>query len=719
MADFWDLAFGVLGSILEGAKERRKMESRQTIKATEKIMNCFLEEILELSSEDLQKLYKRYKEGKLEYMITYDMGCGNTSAAVISLKGDFAPRLIEWTERVGENTVSVPSVKTILGRDYQGYLIGSDAVSFVGSVENFKDIPDGINLMRPYIVGRRSQGFKTLEEVWTIFFKMTFDRCMGWVHNHPQYGGNKVTKDNTIFVVAHPAGAEWSKELPNYRKLIITATGLPSEQVITFSEAKASMMYARQKRDGRGALILKNHREVLVIDLGASTIDVLYVDARGNPKKEFSITLAGRNIDEMLGHALLEKYYPEELAEYPAYEIPDTAFFGRHKHELDREYSTFRFDMRALKEDICKYPNQTRVVKCGTKTMEADSHYLMELLNSRKFRVVSTMEFAKFMTGQEGIDSFDATWNEALTMLVKYMTEGLSNDCQIVVSGGTANLIGIEDCIREGAAASGVHDPQLTILNQPSDYEYTVPFGSEAYLRRVLNNLDQLEQFPGDMTIKLKNWLCNSAADCITPLVAADAEKKIQGIVVQWAEPKEKASVRDLFDRIEKITYRESEAEKLIQQGLSDMKNQAIRDNQTRADQIRGKVESTCTELLNNVAPTGNFDSRLNFAGLHLDIKASSIQYSVQKSLKEIDWLEFQYWWGMHGTYDPLPRYHRSRIARKWNTAESRETIRKQIHKDVLDAVEKQYDATNGFGIMAVIMDELRSELGLALFQQA
>ena len=714
---------------LEG-KDGRMHAMKETQERARDTMRFFLQDTLEISHEDLRKLYIRYKNGELKYLLTYDMGCGNTSAAITSLQGNFPTCIIGWERREGSIVVPLLSVKTILGRDSYGYLIGQDAMSFTGSVENFKAVPDDDNLEKQFIVGRKSQGTKSLWDVWMAYFQVTFNNCLRWINLRPQYGGTDVTRKNTIFVVAHPAGQEWNQELGNYRKLIMEATGLPGEQIITFSEAKASMMFARQKTDKAGRLVLRGKKETIVIDLGASTIDVLRLDARGNPVvlyvdadgndlAELSIPLAGRNIDELLGHALLEKYYQDELGDYSIDEIPDEAFFRKHKVDIERNVSEFRFDMRDLKERVCSGFGAYQDLGTGKIILGIDGDGLRKLLQTRAFTVnCHNADFMKFMNGKNY--SFSATWEQTLTKLVEYVARGASEDCQIVVTGGTANLLGVEDCVRIGAAAAGVTNPKLVILNEPADYECTVPFGSAEYMMRVLKNLEELEKFPIGLIRNLRQWICDAFTESIAPLIVNDVKSKMNNIVTVWANADGDETVQTLLNKIDEITYTEEQINVLMKKGTAVMRKQSAADVPSQETVIRNNVEEMCIKLLKSIAPAKEFNSQLDFSDLSVSFPTGTIKYSVQQSLKDVNWLGAQNWWGRLWNTDPnesLSQRNRMAIARNWQ-GKNIESVENKIKADVLSEVKKQFDKTSGFGIPEAVMNTLCSELSLALFQQ-
>ena len=63
--------------------------------------------------------------------------------------------------------------------------------------------------------------------------------------------------------------------------------------------------------------------------------------------------MAGQQVDRLLGHAILETLYPEELAALPADVIPGESFFEAHWDDLHMKRSFFSYVLRQGKESIC------------------------------------------------------------------------------------------------------------------------------------------------------------------------------------------------------------------------------------------------------------------------------------------------------------------------------------------------------------------------------
>ena len=570
-------------------------------------MGKFIQETLELSPEDVKKLSVRYKEGQFDYLLTYDMGCGNSSAALISLTRDFVPRMISWPK----SSASMSDV-TILGRDFRGNKYSGDyAINLSGSIENFKCLPTSENLDSKYFLGSEKRfPAISLREVWKAYFNITLSHCLDYANSHAvRVGGKPVTWGNTLLLVAHPAGPAWSKELLNYREMIMEATDLPSEQVITFSEAKASMMYARQKKEN-GQFILQGGVDSLVIDLGASTIDVLHVDALGNPKKEFSITFAGRDVDEVIGYAALNDLFPDFMVGQPRNRIPPTSFFKNHQLNMDR--TNFKFLIRFSKEEACKHPGEKQALPMAPdKVSTVDAKRILNLLQKEKLCVTGVdMDFAKFMNKNAGSDSVTGTWNEILTSVVAYTAKDMdpNQPCQIVVSGGTANLVGVKDCVENGAYNAGFANPKLVMLNEPNDYDRTVPIGSGEYMLRVLNNLDTLEKFPQMLVQDVTQWLAKKATPVIADRITDVVIQRMMNTLNQWANNANNLSVNNLLLAFKKITFTQNEVNQLCDIQETKFGGQPL------GNVLQDAINEKCNGLLSSISPV---NQQYTFYPLH------------------------------------------------------------------------------------------------------
>lgn len=722
----------------------------KTDSKAKKIMRDFLKDTLEFKTDDaLSKLYEQYKAGKWKYLLTYDMGCGNTSIAVVPLNGLTVPWLVRWTTVRGANKVDEISVKTAFGSNGIKYLIGEDAFP-CGGVENFKQLPTTSNLGKN-IYEERPGEYKTLSEVWKLYFKITIDDALRYTKTNAVMMGfdNDISKENTIFLIARPAGENWDRELPNYRKLIMGMDEkmLPEEQVITFSEAKASMMYARQKCGAYGRHVLFADKETLIIDIGASTIDVIRVDARGLRIKgsEFSIPVAGRNIDELIGCEVLSEILGS--GEYPpqGYKLPDAQFFQNHGRQIGMDRAMFKYRMRLTKEIICqekheseqlRLPDGGYTFRINRKELHKDGKWLLNLLDTVLIQFkCQDVRFAEFVTGRTSSTTLTSTWNNLLTSVAAYAAQGMEPDGQIVITGGSANLVNVEECVRVGAKNAGVDEPRLVVLKEKAEYEETVPFGSAWYMMRILNNLDTMLKFPGELTEDIRGWVSDAVSDCIAQIVREDAVKKMDKIVDKWVNngcllqgplgiQMNVNSVANLKAEIRE--YSEKGVERITADGLAAMKKRGPEpDSRTKEEEIQRKVEQTCIEFLKGIAPTEHTNVDVDFNGLEIAIPGGAIN-SVTDALKEIDWLGAQDLigrllkdWGLRGDGSLLRQGQRVKIRNNWKSPENMEKIKTSVKENVKAAVEIQYNNSDGFGIPEAVMKKLCEDMEIVLFKQA
>lgn len=718
----------------------------------EKVMRTFLKEMLEFETDDvLGTLYEQYEQKKWKYLLTYDMGCGNTSAAVTPLDGTAGVKLVEWLTRSQGVLSWLPSVKTALGYNGGEFLVGEAAFPN-GGVENFKYPPTTENLKsREYKFGSEGMVMK-LGELWELYFKHTIDDALWFAQERAPKNafGKDITKENTIFLIARPASNKWKEERQNYRKLIMDAEQLPEEQVITFSEAKASMMYVRQKY---GDNAVHADKETLIIDIGASTIDVIRVDDRGKIVKgsEFSVPVAGRNIDELIGHAVLkEEFGPQFLCAYPADKIPDDTFFANHGRQIGSDRASFKYRMRVLKEGICTTKSAAEhwgiedagsEVKIGggrnLHVIHRNGQWLSNLMDTVgiQFRCQDVGGFVRFINSGTDGNVLTLTWNELLTSVVAYAAQGMKSDGQIVITGGSANLVDIEACARIGAEKAKVREPRLIILNKPGDYEYTVPFGSAFYMMRILKNLDAMLKFPGELTKDIRGWISNAVSKCITLVVLEDTAKKMGEIINDWVDNGRliqgpfgiQVSLNSVDELKKKIrNYSEQEAQQIIHDSFAAMKERGWgTDNRTQEEVIQRKVEEKCVKFLKTIAPTDSIKVEVDYSNMKIDIPERAIN-SVAGVLKEMDWLDAQgklgkivtSLFGQNNT-SGLLKWQREDIRHRWDSSQNINEMAESVIKNVKRAIETQYDNSDGFGIPEAVMKKLCEDMEVVLFKQA
>lgn len=507
-----------------------------------------------------------------EFLIILDMGCGSTSAAVLDLKGYMGSgdtKLSEYLYPVLWN-YKVPSVRdgemletankqvsipTLIGYSDLKPLVGPEALSTGNACENFKACPSDQNLNKVVLQiatwdnGRVS---RSLREVWQDYFSCIMDQICLWSgKNRIGQADRQAMRENTLMMVAHPAGGEWaqSSALKSYRDMIAQGTGLPKENIFTISEAKAVMQYVRRKY-GRD---LDFDKGVVIIDIGASTIDVEYLARDLSEPYEYSLTMAGRDVDSLLLHYALEEVFPSTMQAYSdPRRLPEEKFFADY---CSCSSALLKWNMRSAKEDISDAEYDfaqrgrsfeyrlagSRVVLnagmlCGLLGDEEKNPLTGAVFGRRSFPVSYPLEMAVYIRSLKAqahearpdgfaVQVVEDTWYGHLENLVRYVMDDLAagrrRAAQIIVTGGSCRLTGIRPhiwkAVRDSEMGSFVcREDQILYMDAENDYENSVPFGGGYYVGGLLGRLGALRSFPHRLHDVLFRELGAAAAREIT-----------------------------------------------------------------------------------------------------------------------------------------------------------------------------------------------------------
>ena len=695
---------------------------------SEKAMEIIRRMLESSKPEELSKLIDGIREGTFQYIVAFDMGCGNTSSAIGSIQVDSIEVPVSWKYRYMDSygewkETTDNSLPTILGYNEDHPVIGPEAIRYGEVAENFKNIPSERGLNAPYgVVG--DKGIVTLKQVWGDFFRAAFNSALNFASTRIQ--NPAPSKKNVIFVVAHPADESWNDHLSTYKKLICEATGLRPCQVVTFSEAKASMQYVRVKKN----YPVSWTKGVVMVDLGASTIDVEYL-AYDQPPLEYSITMAGQHVDRLLGHYVLQQVYPSEMAELEADELPDDTFFRTHKKEISMNKKAFSYYMRMMKESICTtlQPAVMRFKIDGQiQNIEVDRNKLQYILETTQFPFVCyNPDIANAMNGVRETYSLNVrgTWYSHVEKIVRYLFDQImkSNHATdtIIVTGGTAKLVGVREAVMAGAQAAGVNNVNVIVMNESYDYEKTVPFGSLSYIRNVITHTDDILSFPdklyGKVEADLSKYVSLSIRKAIYPYIC----RKINETLDEWERLPEgdaESSLNGMVRMVQKICENNENTKELDEQvdqafdRLDAAKNEALPQTYAEID-----------AFLEAISTAGKYSRTISLHSVKCRVSAEDIRTGLGNSIPNICTNLFKglfTWYLFHNHDDPISKQPRLFGAPK--RIKVKENVKKEhpFYSGILAPIEtafkQEYARRDGFGIVDQVMEDIETHINQAMF---
>lgn len=688
---------------------------------TDEKMNSIIKKMLEITKDDeFNKLKEGIIEGRFQYLMTVDMGCGNTSLAVYKII-DGEVQLIKWKyleQGTDGNIIEIPghSIPTIFGYNVDKPVIGPEAMRYGGAVENFKTIPSDDNLNNIIYTRVGNVEDVPLRNIWERYFQLIMRKGIDGARNHY----NDINEENIILVVAHPSDDTWIDYLDSYKNMICTGTGLSREQVITFSEAKAAMQYVRTYK----GYTIDWKKGVIIIDLGASTIDIAYL-ADGQEQKEYSIAMAGKEVDLILGHEVLSQLYPNELNQYSTNELPDDQFFYNHRYEIREGKRGFSYIMRGLKENVCK---EDLIVAYGD--IKIDRNLIHYLLSTVQFDFMAyNPAIAEYMNGIPGMQVVNGTWYTHLEKLVKYVLSEIAKNGRyadkIIVTGGTANLVGIKECIGDAIRVEWGDNwgGDMIILNQTADYEKTVPYGSAAYLGKVINHMNDMSKFPGELEKTLTEEVTEKVAPAILDAIAPLVAQSMQNVVNNWAALPERAnesSINALKNNLKGININQNNIDNAINDAIG-------RVNQEIAIAQLGETKKVIEDFLSNLSIDQAYKRPIGNIKIQCHMTTASIRQVAVESVKKLNIdkcitglinkiLRF-----INKIFrddnDPLRRRIRMNIQENFNANFLRKNIiSDELLKVIYEEFPATFKATEGFGMFASLMDGLEMDINQAMF---
>lgn len=751
-------------AFLLGTFERGDTSPGPVDKKADKKIDKEIEELLKelLEMEDLESLsdafIKRLRTAK--YLFVIDMGCGSTSAAFVQLEdyrkavdkpidGYISPILWRYvdpfnTEAVGKTSTQL-CIPTLIGYSDIADMtpvIGPEALLTGYFCENFKEIPSDKNLkakilhIRDPLAPDQEPIHKTRAEIWQDYFYALLTQIIQRTSRLFEQGMDDFAglNETSLVMVAHPAGKHWSSPevLREYKALVRAKTGLAEENILTVSEAKAAMQYVRRKYKDT----LDFSKGVIVIDIGASTIDVEYLSKKDPHPMEFSLTMAGRDADRLLAHYVLEYFFPAEMQGCPEPDqIPEEDFFLQKGLIRER----FLYQIRVFKERICtnKIPESFALGNGSGETVKIYPETLCGLLGDeqdnplkgtgyggKEFFARYTGDAVKFLKGPQVELRIKAAWYEHLENIIRYMMHRLRESeknltvGKIIVTGGSCQLLGLHSHILKAVNTESfrIAEEDILYMNREHDYENCVPFGGAFYVGGLLSHFDALTSFPEDLRKELRSELNEVAAGKIADQMFTHADTVLLKAFDWWrdrsfwGDESIELSVSSLKEQIskEKTNYFNPSVTRQI---LTDMKD-TLKTIDFSCELPRTK--KVVTDLLEHLAGK-------SFTGEpcldEAEINISDPEALLSKTIDSIDYRRLAPGFFSHSLPNETEWLGKGRRKRaRKNYEKNKSDVKETLRKEISDQLYKDMEKTDIFGVPDQILKALRSDIARALY---
>ena len=473
--------------------------------------NRLIMELIGVPDKSFEKLHEYIvqlqKDHKPFYLVGEDAGGGTTSVGVIKVQYAEAeeegriiwkagkPEMVRWKE------TGLESIPTVVGKVDGRYTISPKLLESGCCVQGFKTCPYDGEINEEMKIGDEKA---SLFEIWGGYFGAILDQAVETI-KQKYYADTELPediRDYILLVVGRPSSQQWADEEPtkNFRKIIQKGTGIPEERIFLISEAKATLQHAKdrlsQRKENAEAKEGDANGSWLIIDIGATTMDVQYSSPEGN--WEFSLEIGGREVDRLLGNWVLKMDAGrtlDDLGENDKVYFPGT--------DRSTTLPDYLFNMRAIKEEVCDGGSGS-IPYLGIRMNREQLHELIqnETITSKPVYEDELRDAAK-ESGMKPLDEdpnrYVGTWYAFLHCLVyaalkKCLPAGEDRPLpKLVVTGGSCRLVGVQKTIEEAIRAyakDSNRDLSALLSIEPlaskDDYEKCVPFGAIKHEKLVL-----------------------------------------------------------------------------------------------------------------------------------------------------------------------------------------------------------------------------------------
>lgn len=353
-------------------------------------------------------------------IVSADIGGGWYAAASTQLRMEEGritavnPHLLKLRDSGGPQDDYLESNLTF----WQGapYLTG-DAQA-VPLYTNYKDIPSTINLRTQVKPGDPLNRREAIRASTQAIIEAICE-------NNPDIR-QKLESGEVIFYIGHPSSERWTDDavIRNYCALMeeaIEAAGYKA-RCMTFQESRGAIFYARRKDAS-----ITDKTTVMIIDIGASTVDITFIRPTAFLQRDASETLGGRDLDAALLALVLRKA-------------------GLTMEDLeDGCEASLLYLLRTIKEDF--YPSGQMREDSAEATLRLPLRAGRFAGDQQSVSVTITAEDMKAVFA----DSSDASPAVRLRSFLAGFLDELGESAQsidrVILTGGTANVSQVRETI--------------------------------------------------------------------------------------------------------------------------------------------------------------------------------------------------------------------------------------------------------------------------------
>lgn len=421
---------------------------------------------------------------KIDYCVALDHGGGSSSAARMNLQkeADPKPRLLKIS-RKGEL-----SVWSHIGYDAQPgengpITIGKKAMNRRYQYSNYKGVPTERALKReitpdnfPDDSDEARNAGRQMEELTRDYIRKLFEDMLSHQDNAELRNADR---KRMLIIVGHPSSEAWKKEAnrKNLIRIVKEATGVPN--VLTTCESNAAILYAMENRSA-----LKGAKRILIIDLGASTADITYLDQDRPDPVELSINLGGKHVDGNIAELMLQNSGMDEGSLDPEYNLLGEARIIKEifwpKEEKDQKFEIGDGAFTITREDFARAVREMPIVVTDDET------------------------------GEEAVDSYCG--HLAAFLQSAYNAHGIQAVDWVIITGGAARMKPAMEVIRSQAKhlwqTQSDHIWPDVIQDQLIDE--SVPVGSLLFYQKGMQIIGSIPA--------VQEKLCKECADMVEPM---------------------------------------------------------------------------------------------------------------------------------------------------------------------------------------------------------